>query len=104
VIRYRTNVAPLASTAAPPAADAINAPKVAEANDDRRPLTATERKRLSRERRRQGVRFMITIPVTDDALDAWVDDCGMSLEESHDRKRVTEFVEDLVNSPGRRVR
>lgn len=57
--------------------------------------------RLSRERRGRGVRFMITIPVTDDALDAWVDDCELSLEESHDRKRVTEFVEDLVNSPGR---
>jgi hypothetical protein len=104
LIRYRTNVAPLASPAAPPGVDtdAIDTPKIAEASSDNRPLTGAERKRLTRERRRQGIRYMITIPVYDDVLDALVENGDMSEEEANDRRSAAKVIEDIVNWQTRR--
>jgi hypothetical protein len=105
LIRYRSNVAPQTSPAASPAADnadAIEPPKDAEVNDDRRPMTASERKKLTRERRRQGVRYMVTIAIYDHALDAFVENGDMSEEEVNDRRKAAKAIEDIVNWQTRR--
>jgi hypothetical protein len=45
-------------------------------------MTGAERKKLTRERRRHGVRYMVTIAIYDDALDAFVENGDMSEEEA----------------------
>jgi hypothetical protein len=66
-------------------------------NDSRRPMTASERKKLTRECRRQGVRYMVTIAIYDDALDAFVENGDMSEEEANDRRQAATAIEDIVN-------
>jgi hypothetical protein len=105
MLRYRFNLMPPASSAARTAAadsDLIAKPEVAEANDSRPPMTGTERKKLTRERRRQGVRFMVTIAVYDDALDAFVENGDMSEEEANDRRKAAKVIEDIINWQARR--
>jgi hypothetical protein len=102
--RYRSNPTPFRNPSARPAdeVDAVATLEVAEASNSRRPMTGTERKKLTRERRRQGVRYMVTIAIYDDALDAFVENGDMSEEEANDRRKVAKVIEDIVNGQARR--
>jgi hypothetical protein len=103
MLRYRSNLIPVATPAAPPAEDRTDIVATAEAaRDDDRPLTGAERKRLTRERRRQGIRYMITIAIYDDTLDALVESRDMSEEEANDRREAARVIEDIVNWQTRR--
>ena len=102
--RYRSNPTPLRKPSARPAdeADAVATPEVAEANNSRPPRTGAERKKLTRERRREGVRYMVTIAIYDDVLDAFVENGDMSEEEANDRRKAAKVIENIVNWQTRR--
>jgi hypothetical protein len=103
MLRYRSNPMPVANPATPPVedrTDVVTTPEAASA--DNRPLTGAERKRLTRERRREGIRYMVTIAIYDDVLDAFVENGDMSEEEANDRRKAAKVIEDIVNWQARR--
>jgi hypothetical protein len=57
-----------------------------------------ERMRRARQRRRDGVRWVLSVEITQDRIDEWVSRGDLSEEDGENKSAVTEFVEWLINS------
>ena len=59
--------------------------------------SSADRKKLCRERRRQGIRFVVSIPVYEETLDELVAADEMTEDEADDRIKVGQVIEDLFH-------
>ena len=57
-----------------------------------------ERMRRARERRREGVRWVLSVEITQDRIDEWVSRGDLSEEDGENKQAVAEFVEWLISS------
>ncbi len=67
-------------------------------------MSGADRKKLYRERRRKGIRFVVPISVYEETLDELVAAGEMSEDDADDRAAVGRVVEDLFHHWARNAR